>query len=180
MEKYLIYLSVTVTLLLVLQTAVVAVLGISVVALVRRVGELQSRAEFLLGNAEPVLKTAQSLMVELRAASGYITEGAQHLTAITEMAKDEAADIRNLLGDSTALARREVERTRAHVDKMQDVIATTTDRFQRTTELVQDSVLQPAREFSYVMAGIRRGLEVLLAGDRVPVNRAYQDEELFI
>ena len=40
MEKYIIYLSVVVTILLVLQTAVVAVLGISVVALVRRVEEL--------------------------------------------------------------------------------------------------------------------------------------------
>jgi hypothetical protein len=174
------YLSVVVTVLLLLQTAVVAVLGISMAALVRRVGELQTRAEYVLGNAEPVLKTAQALMVELRAASGYIVQGVQHLTAISEMAKDEAADIKNLLGDSTALARREVERTRAHIDKVQDAIATTTDQFQRTTELVQYSVLQPAREFSYIMAGLRRGLEVLLAGDRVPVNRAYQDEELFI
>jgi len=179
-EKYIIYLSVVVTILLVLQTAVVVVLGISVVALVRRVGELQHRAEYMLGNAEPVLKIAQGLMTELRAASGYISQGVQHLTAISEMAKDEAADIKNLLGDSTALARREIERTRAHVDKMQDVVTTTTDKFQRTTELVQDSVLQPAREFAYIMAGIRRGLEVLLAGNRVPVNRAYQDEELFI
>ena len=41
-------------------------------------------------------------------------------------------------------------------------------------------VLQPAREFSYIMYGLRRGLEVLMAGNRLPVNRVYQDEEMFI
>jgi hypothetical protein len=55
-----------------------------------------------------------------------------------------------------------------------------TDQFERTTILVQQSVLGPAREFSYLMFGLRRAMEVLLTGKRLPVNRAYQDEELFI
>jgi hypothetical protein len=31
-----------------------------------------------------------------------------------------------------------------------------------------------------VMAGVSRALEVLLAGRRLPVDRVYQDEEMFI
>ena len=69
----------------------------------------------------------------------------------------------------------------AFVDRLDQVLApVATDQFQQTTALVQQSVLQPAREFSYIMYGLRRGLEVLMAGNRLPVNRAYQDEELFI
>ena len=150
------------------------------VTLAERAGTLQSRAELLLNNTEPVLKLAHSLMGELKDAAGYFAQGAEHINAIAGMAKDEAAEIRNLLGDTTALARREVERAQDSVEKVQDTLALATDQFQRTTAMVQHSVLEPAREFSYVMFGIRRGLEVLAAGNRLPVNQAYQDEEMFI
>ncbi|HZS09932.1 MAG TPA: hypothetical protein VFD58_34210 [Blastocatellia bacterium] len=183
MDTYLIIILVIVTLLLVVQAAVFVglyFLARRAMALAERVGQLQTRAEYLINNTEPVLRMAQGMMTELKEASGYITQGAQHLTAITEMAKDEAASIRNLLGDSTAIARREVERAREKADKVQATLAQVTDQFQLTTELVQRSVLEPAREFSYIMFGVRRALEVLMAGNRLPVNRAYQDEEMFI
>jgi hypothetical protein len=151
-----------------------------VVTVVERAAQLQTRAEYLMNNTEPLLKLAQSMMGELKQATGYLTQGAQHLTAITEMARDEAAEVRHLLGDSTALAKREVERARLQVDKVQDTISNANDQFERATALVQHSVLEPAREFSYVMAGVRRAVEVLLAGRRLPVDRVYQDEEMFI
>lgn len=151
-----------------------------VVAVVERAAKLQERAEYLMNNTEPVLKLAQSMMVELKQATGYLTQGVQHITAITEMARDEASEVRHLLGDSTALAKREVERARSQVDKVQNTITTATDQFEKATALVQHSVLEPAREFSYIMAGVRQALEVLLAGRRLPVDRAYQDEEMFI
>lgn len=151
-----------------------------VVAVVEQASKLQTRAEYLMNNTEPLLKLAQGMMGELKQATGYLTQGVQHITAITEMAKDEAAEVRHLLGDSTAVAKREVERARLQVDKVQNTITTATDQFERATALVQHSVLEPVREFSYVMAGVHRALEVLMAGRRLPVNRAYQDEEMFI
>ncbi len=151
-----------------------------VVAVIERTGELQTRAEYLLNNTEPVLKMAHGLMAELKEAGRYFSQGAHHLSAIAEMAKDEVAEVKHLLGDTTAIARREVERAREKVEKVQATLATATDQFARATALVQHSVLEPAREFSYVMFGLRRAIEVLFAGRRLPVNRAYQDEELFI
>src|SRR5262245_1324924 len=123
---------------------------------------------------------AQGLMGELKEAADYFSQGMQNLAAVAELAKDEAAEVRNLLGDTTAIARREVERARVHVDKVQDTLTVAVDQFERTTALVQHSVLQPAREFSYIMYGLRRALEVLTTGKRLPVDRAYQDEEMFI
>jgi hypothetical protein len=150
------------------------------VGLAERASQLQTRAEYLLNNTEPVLKMAHGLMGELKEAGGYFTQGVQHLNSIAEMARDEVAEVRHLLGDTTALARREVERAKDKVDTVQNTLAVATDQFERTTAMVQQSVLEPAREFSYLMFGLRRGLEVLMAGKRLPVDRAYQDEEMFI
>ncbi len=151
-----------------------------VVATVERVGELQNRAEYLLNNTEPVLRMAHELMGDLREASGYVAKGAEQISIIASLAKDEAAEIKSLLGDTTAMARREVERAKVHVAKIQDTLTEATDEFDKATNLVQRSVLEPAREFSYVMYGLRRAIEVLMAGRRLPVDRAYQDEEMFI
>jgi hypothetical protein len=150
------------------------------VVMAERAGELQTKAEYLINNTEPVLKMAQGLMGELKEAAEYFAQGVQHISAITEMTKDEVADIKNLMGDTTAIARREIERASQKVDKVQNTLAFATDEFERTTALVQESVLLPAREFSYVMYGLRRAIEVLMAGNRLPVNRVYQDEEMFI
>ncbi|HYE74058.1 MAG TPA: hypothetical protein VEF04_12040 [Blastocatellia bacterium] len=183
MENYLIAILVIVTVLLIVQAAVFIgfyFLARRVVELAERVGQLQTRAEFLLNNTEPLLRLSQQVMSEFKEASGYFAQGAQHISAIVEMTKDEVADVKDLLGDTTALARREIERTRARIDQVQTTLATATDQFERTVEIVQHRVLEPAREFSYVMAGVRRALETLTAGKRLPVNRVYQDEEMFI
>ncbi|MFN0109069.1 MAG: hypothetical protein ACKVZH_09490 [Blastocatellia bacterium] len=172
-----------VALLLIVQVGVfigLYLLARKLVAMAERASSLQTRAELLLNNTEPVLKLAHSLMGELKEASGYFAQGAEHISAIAEMAKDEAAELRSLLGDTTAMARREVERAQDKVEIVQDTLAMATDQFQRTTAMVQHSVLEPAREFSYVMSGLRRAMAVMFAGSRLPVNQAYQDEEMFI
>lgn len=178
-----IFIAIAIGVLLIVQVGVFVglyFLARRLVTLAERASQLQTRAEYLMNNTEPVLKLAHSLMGELKEAAGYFAQGAEHITAIAEMAKDEAAEIRNLLGDTTAMARREVERAQESVEKVQDTIAVATDQFQRTTAMVQHSVLEPAREFSYVMFGLRRAMNVLFAGHRLPVNQAYQDEEMFI
>lgn len=175
--------AVGVSVLLIIQVAVfvgIYFLARRMVALAERTSQLQTKAEYLLNNTEPVLKLAHSLMGELKDAAGYFAQGAEHINAIAAMAKDEAAEIRSLLGDTTAMARREVDRARDKVEKVQNTLEVATDQFERTTAMVQQSVLEPAREFSYVMFGVRRALEVLMAGNRLPVNRVYQDEEMFI
>ena len=183
MEGYLIYILVIVTILLTVQVAVFVGLYFllrRMVKVAETFNKLEDRAQHLLGSVEPVVNVASTLMTELKEASSYISQGSQNIEAITEMAKYEPADVRDLLGDSTALARREMERTRDRIEQVQRTLARVTDGFEETSFLVQQRILEPAREFSYIMFGIRRGLETLMAGNRMPVNRVYQDEEMFI
>jgi uncharacterized protein YoxC len=177
-EGYLIYILVIVTILLTVQVAVFVGLYFllrRMVKVAEKVNKLEDRAQHMLGSVEPVLNMASTLMAELKEASSYLSQGSQNIEAITEMAKDEAADVRDLLGDSTALARREMERTRDRIEQVQRTLARVTDGFEETSFLVQQRILEPAREFSYIMFGIRRGLETLMAGNRMPVNRVYQE-----
>ena len=99
MENYLIAILVIVTILLIVQALVFVGLYFLVrraVALAERVGQLQTRAEYLLNNTEPIVKSAQGLVSDLKEAADYFAQGAQNITAITEIAKDEAAEVRNL------------------------------------------------------------------------------------
>ena len=39
---------------------------------------------------------------------------------------------------------------------------------------------EPARELAAILAGVRRGLEVLVAPAPNPINRSYGEDEMFI
>ncbi|MDQ3800076.1 MAG: hypothetical protein M3384_11525, partial [Acidobacteriota bacterium] len=59
------------------------------------------------------------------------------------------------------------------IDRTQMQVASTTD-------FIQHKVVEPAREIAAIMAGFRKGLEVLLAPTPKPIDRAYTDDEMFI
>jgi hypothetical protein len=49
-----------------------------------------------------------------------------------------------------------------------------------TTEFVNQKIVVPAREIAAIMAGVKRGLEVLFAPAPKQIDRVYTEEELFI
>jgi hypothetical protein len=49
-----------------------------------------------------------------------------------------------------------------------------------TTDFIQKKVIEPARELAAIMAGFRRGLEVLVAPAPKPINQIYGEDEMFI
>ena len=85
-----IFIATAVGVLLAVQVAVFVglyLLARRVVTVVEQVSALQTRAEYLLDNTEPVVRLAHGLMTDLKVASGYFVQGAEHLNAIAEMAK---------------------------------------------------------------------------------------------
>jgi hypothetical protein len=49
-----------------------------------------------------------------------------------------------------------------------------------TTQFVQQKIVVPAREIAAIMAGVKRGLEVLFAPAPKQIDRVYMEDELFI
>ena len=64
------------------------------------------------------------------------------------------------------------------------LVSQTIDRTQMqvvdTTDFIQAKVVEPAREIAAIMAGVKKGLEVLFAPSPKPIDRAYQEDEMFI
>ena len=68
--------------------------------------------------------------------------------------------------DKVALVSRTIDRTQMQVTN--------------TTDFVQQKIVEPAREIAAIMAGVKKGLEVLFAPSPKQIDRAYVEEEMFI
>jgi methyl-accepting chemotaxis protein len=94
-------------------------------------------------------------------------------TEISRLAQHQAEQLSQTLDYTTTTIQRQVT-------ELDGLLIRTHDRFDDTTREVQASVLEPMRELSAMLVGLRRMLETLFGRHRKPIDQAYQDEELFI
>ena len=87
--------------------------------------------------------------------------------------EEEVRGIMTLADETAHVAKEKVEVVSRAID-------TTHERVMDTTEFIQRKVIEPARELAAILAGVRRGLEVLVAPAPSPINSSYGDEEMFI
>jgi hypothetical protein len=71
------------------------------------------------------------------------------------------------------VARDKVEMVSQSIDRTHNQVMTTTD-------FINTKVVVPAREIAAVMAGVKKGLEVLFAPSPKQIDRVYADDEMFI
>ena len=70
--------------------------------------------------------------------------------------------------------------TRDKVALVSQTIDRTQTQVTTTADFIQDKVVQPAAELAAIMAGIRKGLEVLFAPSPKRIDKVYHDDEMFI
>jgi hypothetical protein len=87
--------------------------------------------------------------------------------------KDEVSELKEMVSETAHEARDKVDLVSRTIDRTHDQVVTTTDFIQR-------KVVEPARELAAIMAGFRRGLEVLVAPIPKPINQTYGEDEMFI
>jgi glycerol-3-phosphate dehydrogenase len=97
----------------------------------------------------------------------------KHLAESTELIKEELAELKLLVGETAVTARDKVALVSQTIDRTQMQVVNTTD-------FVQAKIVEPAREVAAIMAGVRKGLEVLFAPSPKQLDRAYEEEEMFI
>jgi archaellum component FlaC len=95
------------------------------------------------------------------------------LSESAALIKEEVRGLTVLVDDTAEMAKEKVELVSRAID-------TTHDRVATTTEFIQRKVIEPARELAAILAGVRRGLEVLVAPSPTTIDRSYGDEEMFI
>jgi Mn-containing catalase len=110
---------------------------------------------------------------QFTAVSAHIATATQHVSESLAMVKSEVSELKALVSETAVEARDKVE-----------LVSNTIDRTHRqvtlTTDFVQSKVIEPARELAAIMAGFRRGLEVLVAPMPKPINQTYAEDEMFI
>jgi hypothetical protein len=148
----------------------IAVIVRRVVATVKRVEE---RVDPLITKVDAISAQGREMSVHFTEIAGNLSVATKHLAESTELIKQEVAELKLLVGESAATARDKVELVSRTIDRTQLQV-------QNTTEFVQQRIVVPAREIAAIMAGVKKGLEVLFAPPPKPLDQAYVEDELFI
>ena len=164
---------------IVIAIAMVAI-AIFVSRAVKSVNRVEGKLEPLMERVTAISDQGKLIAVQgkliaeqLTAVSGHLSTATMHFSESLAMVKSEIGELKELVSDTAVEARDKVELVSRTIDRTQKQVAMTTD-------FIQDRVIEPARELAAIMAGFRRGLEVLVAPMPKPINQTYAEDEMFI
>jgi uncharacterized protein YoxC len=147
---------------------------------VKSVNRLEQKLEPLIERATVISEQGRQIAVQgkliaeqFNAVSGHLSTATMNLSESLAIIKDEVGELKEMVSETAHDARDKVELVSHTIDRTHDQVVTTTDFIQR-------KVIEPARELAAIMAGFRRGLEVLVAPMPKPINQTYGEDEMFI
>ena len=147
---------------------------------VKSVNRMEQKMEPLLERVTAMSEQGKQIAVQgkliaeqFSVVSGHLSTATMHVSESLAIIKSEISELRALVSDTAVEARDKVELVSRTIDRTQKQVALTTD-------FVQSKVIEPARELAAIMAGFRRGLEVLVAPMPKPINQTYGEDEMFI
>ncbi len=156
---------------------IMAIAMIAIAVIVRRVvatvSRVEERVDPLLMKVDAIGQQGKEMSVHFTEVSSNLSVATKHLAESTELIKDEVAELRSIVSNTAIVARDKVEMVSNTIDRTHMQV---TD----TTEFVQRKIVEPAREIAAVMAGVKKGLEVLFAPAPKQIDRVYMDDEMFI
>jgi uncharacterized protein YoxC len=146
----------------------------------KTVNRLEEKTEPLVERVTAISEQGKQIAVQgkmiaeqFSAVSNHLSTATMHLSESLAIIRSEVGELRALVSDTAVEARDKVELVSRTIDRTQKQVAMTTD-------FVQSKVIEPARELAAIMAGFRRGLEVLVAPMPKPINQTYAEDEMFI
>jgi uncharacterized protein YoxC len=145
----------------------------TVTRLEARVEPLMEKVNVLSEQGKAIAAQGKEIAEQFTVMSGHLSTATMHFSESAALIKDEVRELKVLVGETAVTARDKVALVSRTIDQTHQQVVT-------TTEFIQAKVIQPARELAAIMAGFRRGLEVLLAPAPKPINQTYGDEEMFI
>ena len=153
----------------------IALIGIAmtvrkVTATVHRVEE---RVEPLINQVNAISVQGREMSVQFSEVATNLATATKHLSDSTELIKEEVAELRTIVSSTALVARDKVEMVSNSIDRTHSQVID-------TTEFVQQKIVVPAREIAAVMAGVRKGLEVLFAPAPKQIDRVYMEDDMFI
>jgi len=155
-------------------------LAVFVSRAVKTVNRLEEKVEPLLERVTAISEQGKLVAVQgkliaeqFTAVSGHLSTATGHVSESLAVIKSEIIELKELVSETAVEARDKVELVSRTIDRTHLQVA-------QTTDYVQSKVIEPAREIAAIMAGFRRGLEVLVAPMPKPINQTYAEDEMFI
>ena len=147
---------------------------------VKSVNRVEEKVEPLLERVTAISEQGKLIAVQgkliaeqFTAVSSHLSTATGHVSESLAVIKSEIIELKALVSETAVEAKDKVELVSRTIDRTQKQVAATTD-------FVQSRVIEPARELAAIMAGFRRGLEVLVAPMPKPINQTYAEDEMFI
>lgn len=164
---------------IIMAVALIAI-ALTVKKITGTVSRVEEKVEPLIGKVEPLIgkvndigEQSRQISVQFHEISGHLSTASKNFSESTALIKQEVAELKTLVGHTALVARDKVDLVNRTIDRTQHQVVTTTD-------FIQQRVVEPAREIAAVMAGVRKGLEVLFAPSPKQIDRVYTDDEMFI
>jgi uncharacterized protein YoxC len=148
-------------------------IALTVRKIVGTVKNIEERVEPLLYKVDAISAQGREISVHFTEISANLSTATKYLAESTELVKEEVAELKLLVGETAVTAKDKVQMVSRSIEKTHAQVLD-------TTEFVNQKIVVPAREIAAVMAGVKRGLEVLFAPAPKQLDRAYGEEEMFI
>lgn len=156
---------------------VMAIALIAIALIVKRVIGTVERVEEkinpLLTQVNAISEQGKQISVQFTEISTNLSTATKYFSESAGLIREEVAELKQLVGETAIVAKDKVELVSRTIDRTQLQVVTTTD-------YIEAKIVEPAREIAAVMAGVRKGLEVLFAPSPKQIDRVYTEEEMFI
>ncbi|CAN5196369.1 hypothetical protein BH20ACI2_BH20ACI2_13390 [soil metagenome] len=149
------------------------VIAVIIRRVVKTVSNLEERVDPLISKVDAIGAQGREISVHFTEVSSNLSTATKYLAESTELIKDEVAELKMLVDDTAVTARDKVQMVSRTIDKTHMQVT-------YTTEFVNQKIVVPAREIAAIMAGVKKGLEVLFAPAPKQVDRVYMEDEMFI
>ena len=156
---------------------IMALAMIAIAVTVKRVAATANRVEErldpLIDKLNQISAQGKEISVSFNEVTANLSTATRYLAESTELIKEEVIDLRQIVNSTALTARDKVEMVSKTIDRTHLQVTSTTD-------FVHTKIVEPAREIAAVMAGVKKGLEVLFAPPPKQIDRVYVEEEMFI
>lgn len=165
--------SIIISICFIVMAVTLVVIAVIVRRVVGTVNRVEEKVEPMIEQVNLISAQGREISVQFNEMSGNLTTATKYFAESANLVRDEVAEIKLLVSDTAVTAKDKVALVSQTIDRTQTQVTTTAD-------FIQDKVVQPAAELAAIMAGIRKGLEVLFAPSPKRIDKVYHDDEMFI
>lgn len=153
----------------------IALIGIALTIkkVIGTVSRVEEKIEPLFAKVNDIGEQGKEISKQFTEISANLSTATKYFSESAGLIREEVAELKLLVGATAIEAKDKIALVSRTIDRTQSQVVTTTD-------FIQQKVVVPAREIAAIMAGVRKGLEVLFAPTPKQIDRVYTDDEMFI